>query len=90
MEIVLLWIAILTVVWILIALGLQAMRKPYVTGKEDIVNSLGVAQTDLAPEGKVFVDGTLWNAVSDEGNIQAGADVVIVEVTKLRIRVRKA
>ncbi len=46
-----------------------------------------VAQTDIAPEGMVMLQGELWEAVSDEVIKQGEAAVVkAVEGLKLRIK----
>ena len=57
------------------------------TGTEGLVNLSGVARTDLAPQGKVFVHGEIWNAVAEEP-ISAGASVQVVAVEGIRLRVR--
>jgi membrane-bound serine protease (ClpP class) len=63
-------------------------RKAY-TGKEGLVGEVGTAQTDLNPEGKVFVHGELWNAEGSE-NIPKGSKVRVVRVMdSLKIRVDK-
>ena len=49
----------------LVSIGLKALRKPYVSGREGVVGHVGEARTDLDPAGKVFVDGALWSATSD-------------------------
>ncbi|MGD0662107.1 MAG: SPFH domain-containing protein [Syntrophorhabdales bacterium] len=36
------------------------------TGREGLVGETGVARTDIAPSGKVFVHGELWDAISEE------------------------
>jgi membrane-bound serine protease (ClpP class) len=60
-----------------------------VTGKEGLVGEIGVAQSDLEPEGKVFVHGELWNAEATE-KIVKGTKVKILEVmNNLKIRVSK-
>jgi len=49
----------------------------------------GIARTDLAPRGKVFVRGELWEAEA-EASVSAGAAVEIVGVEGLVLRVRAA
>jgi membrane-bound ClpP family serine protease len=49
----------------------------------------GVARTDLAPRGKVFVRGELWDAGS-ERPVAAGEGVEIVDTEGLTLRVRPA
>ncbi len=48
----------------LLRLALKAWKSKVVTGEAGLLNALGTAQTDLAPEGKIFVHGEIWNAVS--------------------------
>ena len=50
-----------------------------------------MAQTDLNPEGKVFVHGEIWQAEAvDEASIPKGAKVKVVEVMKnLKIKVSR-
>jgi len=63
-------------------------RKAY-TGKEGLVGETGTAQTDLSPEGKVFVHGELWNAEAPEP-IAKGTKVRVTRVLdSLKIRVEK-
>jgi membrane-bound serine protease (ClpP class) len=56
------------------------------TGAEGLVNKHGVARTVIATEGKVFVHGEIWHAVSDEP-IAAGSAVQIVAVDGLTLQV---
>ncbi len=73
----------------LVYLVIRAHAKKVRTGKEGLVGEIGTAQTDLRPEGKVFVHGELWNAEA-EGEIPKGAKVQIVRVLEnLRLRVKR-
>ncbi len=63
-------------------------RKAY-TGKEGLIGEIGTAQTDLSPEGKVFVHGELWNAEAAEP-VARGSKVKVIRVLdSLKIRVDK-
>lgn len=74
----------------LITLAIRAHIKKVHTGKEGLIGEIGKAQTDIDPEGKVFVHGELWQAESSE-KILKGSKVRVVEVMdNLRIRVTKA
>jgi membrane-bound serine protease (ClpP class) len=57
-------------------------------GIEALVGAKGIVEEPLAPIGKVFVEGELWNAESDEF-LPKGTEVEIVEVRNLRLRVKK-
>ena len=62
-------------------------RKP-VTGGEGLVGEEGRADTDIAPEGKVFVRGEYWDAESSEA-ILKGEKVVVTTIDGMRLRVKK-
>lgn len=74
----------------LVTLVVRAHMRRAFTGKEGLVSEVGVAQTDLNPNGKVFVHGEIWNAEASEF-IPKGSRVEVVEVLEgLKIRVKKA
>ncbi len=73
----------------LVFLVIRAHSRKASTGKEGLIGEVGKAQTDLSPEGKVFVHGELWNAESSEP-IAKGSKVKVVQVLDtLKIRVEK-
>ena len=73
----------------LVYLVIRAQARRSLTGKEGMVGEIGMARTDLAPEGKVFVHGELWDAEAIEP-VHAGEKVRIVKVLdNLKIRVNK-
>jgi membrane-bound serine protease (ClpP class) len=73
----------------LIVLAIRAHISKIFTGKEGLVGEIGVAQTDISPEGKVFVHGEIWDAETT-GKINKGTKVKVIEVLKnLRLRVTK-
>jgi membrane-bound serine protease (ClpP class) len=53
-----------------------------------LIGMVGEVARDLAPEGKVFVSGELWNAVAEE-TIAAGEKVEILAVDSLKLKVKK-
>jgi membrane-bound serine protease (ClpP class) len=73
-----------------VAKAVQAQKRPATTGREALTGLVAEAQTDLAPEGTVFLKGELWDAVSDDGPTKAGSRVQVVAVEGFRLRVRKA
>jgi len=54
--------------------------RPVLTGIEALIGRVGVAISDLAPQGTVRVDGEVWSAVADAEPIHAGDQVQIVAV----------
>ena len=61
------------------------MAKPR-TGTKGLVGEIGVVKKALAPEGKVFVHGELWNAKSDK-EIDEDIKVRVVNVVNLMLEV---
>jgi membrane-bound serine protease (ClpP class) len=70
----------------LMSIAVRARRNKVVTGVQGLVGELGVAQTALSPQGKVFVHGELWDA-SASTPIAAGAQVVVRSVDGLQLQV---
>jgi membrane-bound serine protease (ClpP class) len=52
------------------------LRRP-ISGEDALVGTVGVAKTDIAPEGTVTTKGTLWRARTMETGIAAGSKVEI-------------
>ena len=72
-----------------VGMALRAQRAKPLTGAEGLVGMTAVAQTDLAPHGKVLLQGELWEAVSDEV-IKQGENVVVKAVDGLRLVVKRS
>ena len=45
-----------------VTLAIRTHRSPVETGSEGLLQETGVAKTDVASHGKVFIHGELWNA----------------------------
>jgi membrane-bound serine protease (ClpP class) len=60
-----------------------------VTGKEGLVGQTAVAKTSLSPRGTVFLEGENWTAVSEEGRVEPGEEVVVTDVNNLVLSVVK-
>jgi len=70
----------------LMTIALKARRNKVVTGEQGLVGETGVAQTTLSPQGKVFVHGELWDAVSSSA-LPVGQLVVVRRVDGLVLQV---
>jgi membrane protein implicated in regulation of membrane protease activity len=57
------------------------------TGREGLIGKRAVARTDLAPRGKVFVHGELWDAVA-ERPVAVSQPVEVVDLDGLTLTVR--
>ncbi|MCX7823251.1 MAG: nodulation protein NfeD [Syntrophobacterales bacterium] len=73
---------------IVAALTYRAQRMKPKIGMEALIGARGIVEEALMPTGKVFVEGELWNAESDEF-IPKGSEVEVVEIHNLRLRVKK-
>jgi membrane-bound serine protease (ClpP class) len=73
----------------LMSIAVRARRNKIVTGEQGLIGEIGIAQTTLAPAGKVFVHGELWDAVCS-GSVSAGERVVVRQVDGLTVRVEPA
>ena len=70
----------------LMNLAIRARRNKVATGSQGLVGETGVAQTDLAPLGTVFVHGELWSARSRQ-NVANGEQVRVAAVNGLQLEV---
>jgi len=70
----------------LMSIAVRARRHKIVTGKQGLIGEIGIAQSTLAPAGKVFVHGELWDAVSTIP-VPAGEQIVVRQVDGLTLRV---
>jgi membrane-bound serine protease (ClpP class) len=73
----------------LMTLALRAMRGKVVTGEAGLVGEIGIARTALAPTGRVFVHGEIWNAESADP-ISSGARVQVEGMDGFLLKVRPA
>jgi membrane-bound serine protease (ClpP class) len=83
--------AVVVISGFFILVALLAVRAHMVkprTGYQGLIGEIAEAREALAPEGKVFIHGELWNATSDEV-IPAGTKVEVIGVENLWLKVRK-
>ena len=70
----------------LLTIAARARRNKVETGVEGMIGLLGIAMTNLAPEGRVFVHGEYWNAIAVRP-AEAGARVKVTAIDGLRVTV---
>jgi len=70
----------------LMSIALKARANKVVTGAQGMIGIVATAQTDLAPQGKVFAHGEIWDAVSPV-HVDSGQDVVVRRVDGLQLQV---
>jgi membrane-bound serine protease (ClpP class) len=71
---------------LLVILVIRAHGRKPVMGEVGFIGEIAEARTEIAPEGKVFFNGSYWDAVSEKP-IPAGARVRIVAMDRLQLRV---
>jgi len=82
---------VLTVLFFLFVVGkgLRAQSLPVSAGRETMIGKVVPALLPIsATGGKVFIEGEIWNAVSDEA-VEKDAPVEVVAVEGLTLRVKR-
>ena len=67
----------------------RAHRRQAATGKEELIGKTALVKVALEPEGTVFFKGERWTAVSEEGRVKPGEEVIITKVEGLKLWVTK-
>ena len=70
----------------LVSLAVRARANKAVTGAEGMIGEIGMVLNDLNPEGRIFVHGEYWNAVSSTP-IAAGQQARVLAVDHLQLAV---
>jgi membrane-bound serine protease (ClpP class) len=70
----------------LMGIALKARRGKVTTGAQGLVGEIALARTPLVPQGKVFVHGELWNAISS-APVEAGEQVRVRAMADLHLEV---
>ncbi|MBK6766988.1 MAG: nodulation protein NfeD [bacterium] len=69
-----------------VGMGLRAQNRKVVTGEEGLLGEIGVALSEISPEGKVSVHGEIWSAVSTVP-IARGQKVRVVRLEGMSVSV---
>jgi membrane-bound serine protease (ClpP class) len=73
----------------LMSIALRARANKIVTGAQGLIGEIGLTQSALSPQGKVFIHGELWDAISSTA-VPSGQRVVVRQVDGLQLRVDPA
>src|SRR6202522_338971 len=73
----------------LMSIALKARANKVVTGVQGSIGEIGLTQSALSPQGKVFVHGQLWEAISS-ADLPAGQPVIVRQVEGLQLSVDPA
>jgi membrane-bound serine protease (ClpP class) len=67
----------------------RAHRRRITTGREGLIGQTAVARTPLDPKGNIFIEGERWNAVAEDGRIEAGEEIAVTQVEALTLKVTR-
>jgi len=70
-------------------MGSRALRQKPLVGLPGMVGARGRAVSSLAPKGTVRIKGELWDSIAEGGEIDIGADVIVVGQEGLKLIVRR-
>ena len=68
---------------------IRAHHRQASTGWEELLGKPAKVQVALSPEGMVLFRGERWKAVSEEGTVEPGEEVIISKVDNLKLYVTK-
>ena len=66
---------------------IRAHRRQAFTGREELVGKKTLVKVALNPEGMVLFKGEHWTAISEQGPIEVGEEVIITRVDGLQLYV---
>ncbi len=69
--------------------AVQIHRKQATTGREELIGKTAMVKEALNPEGMVFLKGERWTAISEEGEIKVGEEVIIRRLDGLTLYVTR-
>jgi membrane-bound serine protease (ClpP class) len=70
----------------LVTIAVKARANKVTTGVQGMIGEIGVAMGDLNPDGRIFVHGEYWNAVSS-APLASGSRVRVTAVENLKLAV---
>lgn len=74
----------ISIIW-----GIRAHHRQVFVGREDFIGKTAEVKTVLNPKGTVLIEGELWSATSEGGEVQPGEEVVITKIDRLKLWVIK-
>jgi membrane-bound serine protease (ClpP class) len=81
-------LAVTSFALVVITKAVKAHRRKPSSGREGLLGERGKAESDIVPEGKVFVRGEYWDAWSEE-SISRGDRIIVLDVEGMKLKVKK-
>ena len=69
--------------------GIRAHKHQVSAGKEEMIGKTAEVKVALEPKGIVFIQDERWAAISEQGRIEPGEEVIITKVEGLKLWVTK-
>ncbi len=66
----------------------KSRNRPVATGEGALIGKIAEARTDLNPTGMVYVEGELWKAVLERGQLEKGSRVRVTGVEDMKLYVQ--
>ncbi len=83
-------LSIAAIVIFLVMNVVKTHNKKVLSGASTLIGEIGLAQTDLSPEGQVFLAGEIWTAFAQPGEtIKKGEKIKVLRVDKIKLHVSK-
>ena len=75
----------------IVLLALRAQDRPVQTGQEGVLGRIGIARSELQPDGIIQLGGEQWSAhlIPDSAPVQPGDRVEVVAADGIRVRVKR-
>ncbi len=87
--IVIVAIGIVAFLAVAIIWGIRAHHHQVLAGREELVGKTAEVKIALEPKGIVFIQGERWTAITEQGRVQTGEEVIITKVDGLKLWVTK-
>ena len=75
---------VVAIIW-----GIRAHQQQISAGREELIGKIAEVKTVMKPKGIVFIQGERWTAISEEGRVEPGEEVIITKVDGLKMWVTK-
>ncbi len=82
------------IVWLVFSVWLflfttRLLHKQVQAGLPSMIGTRGKVTHVLNPEGTVKIRGELWSALAEDGEMEAGTEIIVVEQNSLKLTVRR-
>jgi membrane-bound serine protease (ClpP class) len=73
-----------------VAKGLLAQKSKIMSGWQNLIGKEGEARSDIAPEGRIYVEGEEWTAYIEKEAIKKGEKIKVTGINGVKLKVEKA